>query len=64
MKYEEMLNKRLREGDWQSLFNENPFILSMAFSCPIIKLQDQSSVGGRKISGSGDKITDFLAKMQ
>ncbi|MBV1910521.1 MAG: DUF4263 domain-containing protein [Kangiellaceae bacterium] len=61
-KYKQMLGKRLSEGDWQDLFNENPFILSMAFGCPIIKVQDQASVGGRKISGSGDKITDFLAK--
>ncbi len=61
-KYEKMLGKRLSEGHWQALFNENPFILSMAFGCPIIKVQDQASVGGRKISGSGDKITDFLAK--
>ncbi|HBY85874.1 MAG TPA: DUF4263 domain-containing protein [Colwellia sp.] len=61
-KYEKMLDKRHSEGHWQSLFNENPFILSMAFSCPIIKVQGQASVGGRKISGSGDKITDFLVK--
>jgi len=61
-KYKKMLGKRLSEGHWQALFNENPFILSMAFGCPIIKVQDQASVGGRKISGSGDKITDFLAK--
>jgi hypothetical protein len=62
IKYEEALGKRLNESYWQSLFNENPFILSMIFGCPIIKVQDQASVGGRKISGSGDKITDFLVK--
>ncbi|MFT6030738.1 MAG: hypothetical protein ACI8O8_002484 [Oleiphilaceae bacterium] len=61
-KYEQMLGKRLNEGHWQALFNENPFILSMAFGCPIIKVQDQASVGGRKISGAGEKITDFLVK--
>ncbi|PCI67825.1 MAG: hypothetical protein COB26_09530 [Piscirickettsiaceae bacterium] len=61
-KYEQMLEKRLTEGHWQALFNENPFILTMIFGCPIIKVKDQASVGGRKISGSGDKITDFLVK--
>lgn len=34
----------------------------MAFGYPIIKVQDQASVGGRKLSGSGEKITDFLFK--
>ncbi|MCI5158871.1 MAG: DUF4263 domain-containing protein, partial [Candidatus Electrothrix sp. AUS1_2] len=61
-RYEENLKKQLGEKYWQALFNENPFILSMIFGCPIIKVQDQASVGGRKISGSGDKITDFLSK--
>ncbi|MFT7036389.1 MAG: hypothetical protein ACJA2S_004918 [Cyclobacteriaceae bacterium] len=61
-KYEQMLGKKLSERHWQALFTQNPFILSMVFGCPIIKVQDQASVGGRKISGSGDKITDFLVK--
>ncbi|MAI62039.1 MAG: hypothetical protein CBB87_06055 [Micavibrio sp. TMED27] len=60
--YEEMLAKKLSEDRWQALFNENPFILNMAFGCPIIKIQDQAYVGGRKISGSGEKIADFLVK--
>jgi hypothetical protein len=61
-KFEAMLMKNLKEGYWQKLFNENPFILTMAFGYPIIKINDQASVGGRKISGSGDKIVDFLVK--
>lgn len=60
--YEEMLGKKLNENRWQKLFNENPFILNLAFGYPIIKVRDQASVGGRKLSGSGDKITDFLLK--
>ena len=62
MRYEEMINKNFPEADWQRFLNENPFILSLAFGYPIIKVQDQASVGGRKISGSGEKITDFLVK--
>ena len=61
-RYEEMIAKTLNEGRWQYFFNENPFILSMAFGYPIIKIQQQSSVGGRKISGEGDKIADFVVK--
>ena len=62
VRYEEMINKNFPEADWQRFLNENPFILSLAFGYPIIKVQDQASVGGRKISGSGEKITDFLVK--
>ena len=60
--YEEMLGKKLNENRWQQLFNDNPFILNLAFGYPIIKVRDQASVGGRKLSGSGDKIADFLLK--
>ena len=62
VRYEEMINQNLLESDWQRFLNENPFILSLAFGYPIIKVQDQASIGGRKISGSGEKIADFLVK--
>ena len=61
-KFEINLRKKLNEGYWQELFNENPFILNMAFGYPIIKINDQASVGGRNLSGAGDKIVDFLVK--
>lgn len=61
-KYEEMLGKKLNENRWQNLFNENLFILNMAFSYPIIKVRNQASVGGHKLSGAGNKVTDFLLK--
>ncbi len=61
-RYETMLGEKLEESRWQTFFNENPFILSMAFGYPVIKVQDQASVGGRKLSGDGEKITDFLVK--
>lgn len=60
--FEGMLSKKLSEDKWQELFLENPFILNLLFGFPIIKIQDQASVGGRKLSGEGDKITDFLIK--
>jgi hypothetical protein len=61
-RYDEMLGEKLVEGRWQNFFNENPFILNMAFGYPVIKVRDQASVGGRKLSGDGEKITDFLVK--
>ena len=57
-----MLGGRHAEPIWQEFFNENPFILCMAFGYPIIKIGQQASVGGRKLSGRGEKITDFLVK--
>ena len=61
-RFEEMLAKKLDEAKWQEFFNANPFILNMAFGYPVIKVRDQASVGGRKLSGDGEKITDFLVK--
>lgn len=61
-RYAEMLDEKLVEGRWQQFFHENAFILNMAFGYPVIKVQDQASVGGRKLSGGGEKITDFLLK--
>jgi hypothetical protein len=59
---ESLLSKNASENKWQNLLNENPFILSLVFGYPVIKIHGQASVGGRKLTGSGDKITDFLIK--
>jgi len=61
-KYEDMLGKDLQESRWQALFNDNPFILNLAFGYPVVKIQDQAHVGGRRLSGSGETIADFLVK--
>ncbi len=60
--FEEKLNKKSNEPDWQKFFNINPFILSLAFGYPVIKCGEQVCVGGRTFSGAGDKIADFLVK--
>jgi len=59
-KLEKMLAGRHTERDWQELFLDNPFVLSLAFGLPIIAVGGQISVGGRKLDGSGDRIVDFL----
>jgi len=60
--YKNLLTQKTNEGHWQRLFNENPFILSLAFGYPAIKISDQASVGGKRLSGDGEKITDYLIK--
>ena len=57
-----MLEEGHGEAVWQEFFDANPFILSLTFGCPIIKIGPQASVGGRKLFGGGEKITDFLMK--
>lgn len=60
-RFEAMLSdSKLKENSWQCFFNQNQFILNLVFGYPVIKVQDQASMGGRKLSGSGDTITDFL----
>ena len=60
--YESMMTKKDREQKWQRFLRANPFILSLAFGYPIIMVQDQASVGGRKLDGRGGRVTDFLVK--
>ena len=57
-----MLEEGHGETIWQKFFETNPLILSLTFGCPIIKIGPQASVGGRKLFGRGEKITDFLMK--
>lgn len=57
-----MLSTKKSERDWQQFFQDNPFILRLAFGFPVLKMGDQVSVGGRKLDGSGDKIADFVVK--
>ncbi|MFB9238359.1 Shedu immune nuclease family protein, partial [Plantactinospora siamensis] len=61
-RFETMLTASHNEEAWQSFFTENPFILTFAFGYPMILVQDQAVAGGRKISGSGEKIADFISK--
>ena len=57
-----MIDANCDEPAWQCFLQDNPFVLSMVFGRPIVKIADQASVGGQKISGGGHKITDFLAR--
>ena len=61
-RYETMMASRHKEPDWQTFLSENPFTLGLAFGYPIIVVQEQASVGGRKLSARGEKLADFLVK--
>lgn len=61
-KMQNMLSNNLNEEKWQTFFYDNPFIIRLAFGTPIIVIGDKVSVGGKRLSGTGEKITDFMAK--
>lgn len=61
-RYEQMLEKNHQERYWRKFFNENPFILSLVFNCPVLTIGGQASVGGHSLAGTGETIADFLVK--
>jgi len=61
-KYRLALDRNRGEGEWQSLFELNPFILSMVFGYPVVLVSAGASVGGLTFLGNGEKIADFLMK--
>ena len=63
-KYEEMMPMKLSEGKWQKFLRSNAFVLGLAFSVPIVLIDDQVGVGGESVFGGGEKITDFLVKSE
>ncbi|UJB19233.1 MULTISPECIES: Shedu immune nuclease family protein [Lysobacter] len=58
--FDSMLEKSLTEPKWQKFFEDNPFILSLAFSVPVFFIQGNTYVGGKRIDGRGGKFADFL----
>ena len=51
IRYERMLGENQVEACWQEFFNENPFILNMAFGYPVIKVRNQASRSFASFSG-------------
>ncbi len=58
----ELIEKGTNEGGWQRFFEQNPFVLRLAFGFPVVQIQDQISVGGGKFDGTGGKISDFAMR--
>jgi hypothetical protein len=63
-RFEGLLAKGGTERAWQKLLDLNPFILSLVFGYPIVKLASQGHVGGWKLAGDGGKIADYVVKNQ
>ncbi len=59
---QEMMNANHDEPTWQQFLQKNPFVLSLVFGRPFVSISGQASVGGTRVDGSGNAITDFLAK--
>lgn len=62
-RFKDQLEKGGREAQWQRLLDLNPFILSLVFGYPIVRLASQGTVGGWRLKG-GSKIADYVVKNQ
>lgn len=60
-RFKYLMDRRKSERDWQSFFQLNPFVLSLAFSVPTLLVQSTPYVGGKRFDGRGGKFSDFLA---
>ena len=56
------LDRKTTEAHWQSFFKTNPFALHLGFGYSVIQIAEQASVGGRRVTGLGEKYSDFLVK--
>ncbi len=60
--YADSLGESKTERHWQTFFDDNAFALQQVFGVPMVSVRSGASVGGRGLSGSGDKIADYLFK--
>lgn len=56
------LDTKLTESHWQAFFEQNKFVLSMAFARPVELIRTQFHAKGSTLSGAGAQIGDFLFK--
>jgi hypothetical protein len=52
------------EGFWKKSLRERAYVLSQGFVYPVIVIDDQAYVGGKRIDNSGGSIVDFLARVE
>lgn len=48
------------EEFWQTIFNENPYVLSQLFSVPVVFIKDKAYVGGINVERQDAKFVDYL----
>lgn len=63
-RFEALLSQNPVEQAWQTFFEANPFILSIAFAHPVLMIRGQAHVGGTTINGTGESIADFLLRQR
>lgn len=56
------LTSKLTETHWQTFFEQNKFVLSMAFARPVELTHTQFHAKGSTLTGAGAQIGDFLFK--
>lgn len=56
------LASKLTEPHWQTFFEQNKFVLSMAFARPVELTHTQFHAKGSDLTGAGAQIGDFLFK--
>jgi len=56
------LVRKLTERHWQTFFEQNKFVLSMAFARPVELTHTQFHAKGSTLTGAGAQIGDFLFK--
>lgn len=56
------LATKLKESHWQTFFEQNKFVLSMAFARPVQLTHTQFHAKGSTLTGAGARIGDFLFK--
>jgi DNA-binding PadR family transcriptional regulator len=56
------LDTKLTELHWQAFFEQNKFVLSMAFARPVELTRTQFHAKGSTLTGAGAQIGDFLFK--
>ncbi len=61
-RFKSMLEEKHHESIWQEFLEENAFVLTLAFGYPIVKVGEQVAVGGRRLTGGGETLADFLVK--
>lgn len=60
--FREKLTGKLTESVWQTFFEMNKFVLSLAFARPVELARTQFHAKGSTLTGSGAQIGDFLFK--
>lgn len=60
--FENYLQITHNEKEWQRFFKKNLFALQQVFGMPATLFRDEVTVGGQGLTGSGNKIVDFMFK--